>query len=218
MAALGIIGIVVGVAVLIYGAYKGISTIILAPLCALLIALFNGMNLLTTFTDTMLPSVCNYVTAMLGPVLMGCVIAALYNASGAALSIANALYDLFTIKARKQAAAGQQVVMKPILAILTIYVIGTVLAYSGMNPVVLMFILFPIAMDLFEKAKAKSYGPWCCFRSTCNCSMLYAGYYIRPERYCCTDAWYISDGSSSSWIYRWCSCPDPEHRYDEHYL
>ena len=64
MAALGIIGIIVGVAVLIYGAYKGISTIILAPLCALLIALFNGMNLLTTFTDTMLPSVCNYVTAM----------------------------------------------------------------------------------------------------------------------------------------------------------
>ena len=112
MAGLGIIGIVVGVAVLIYGAYKGISTIILAPLCALLIALFNGMNLLTTFTDTMLPSVCNYVTAMLGPVLMGCVIAALYNASGAALSIANALYDLFTIKARKQAAAGQQVVIE----------------------------------------------------------------------------------------------------------
>ena len=160
MAALGIIGIIVGVAVLIYGAYKGISTIILAPLCALLIALFNGMNLLTTFTDTMLPSVCNYVTAMLGPVLMGCVIAALYNASGAALSIANALYDLFTIKARKQAAAGQQVVMKPVLAILTIYVIGTVLAYSGMNPVVLMFILFPIAMDLFEKAKMpRAMGP-----------------------------------------------------------
>ena len=146
MAALGIIGIIVGVAVLIYGAYKGISTIILAPLCALLIALFNGMNLLTTFTDTMLPSVCNYVTAMLGPVLMGCVIAALYNASGAALSIANALYDLFT--------------MKPVLAILTIYVIGTVLAYSGMNPVVLMFILFPIAMDLFEKAKMpRAMGP-----------------------------------------------------------
>ena len=86
---------------------------------------------------------------------MGCVIAALYNASGAALSIANALYDLFTIKARKQAAAGQQVVMKPVLAILTIYVIGTVLAYSGMNPVVLMFILFPIAMDLFEKQKCQ---------------------------------------------------------------
>ena len=41
MAALGIIGIIIGVAVLIYGAYKGISTIILAPLCALLIALFN---------------------------------------------------------------------------------------------------------------------------------------------------------------------------------
>lgn len=158
--ALGIIGMVIGIAVLIYGAYKGISTIILAPLCALLIALFNGMNLLTTFTDTMLPSVCTYVTAMLGPVLMGCVIAALYNTSGAALSIANALYDLFTIKARRAAKAGEQVTMRPILAIVTIYVIGTVLAYSGMNPVVLMFILFPIAMDLFDKSRIpREMGP-----------------------------------------------------------
>lgn len=160
MTALGILGIVIGVAVLIYGAYKGISTIILAPLCGLLIALFNGMNLLTTFSETMLPATCNYVTAMLGPVLCGCVIAALYNKSGAALSIANALYDLFTIKARKQAAAGETVVMRPILAIITIYVIGTVLAYSGMNPVVLMFILFPISMDLFAKARIpRAMGP-----------------------------------------------------------
>ncbi len=160
MAGLGILGIVIGVIVLIYGAYKGVSTIILAPLCGLLIALFNGMNLLTTFTDVMLPSVCNYVMGMLGPVLCGCVIAAIYNKSGAALSIANALYDLFTIKARKQAAAGERVVMRPILAILTIYVIGTTLAYSGMNPVVLMFILFPIAMDLFEKADMpRAMGP-----------------------------------------------------------
>lgn len=160
MTVLGIIGIILGIVLLIYGAYKGISTIILAPLCCLLIALFNGMNLLTTFTDTMLPSVCNYVTAMLGPVLMGCVIAALYNTSGAALSIANILYDLFTFKARKAAGEGEKVVMRPILAIVTIYVIGTVLAYSGMNPVVLMFILFPIAMDLFEKANMpRAMGP-----------------------------------------------------------
>ena len=149
---LGIIGIIVGVALLIYGAYKGVSTIILAPVCGLIIALFNGMNLLTTFTDTMVPAVCNYVTGMLGPVLMGCVIAGIYNTSGAALSIANALYDLFTINARKKAKPGEPVVMSPILAIITVYVIGTTLAYSGMNPVVLMFILFPIAMDLFAKS------------------------------------------------------------------
>ena len=160
MAVLGIIGIVISIAVLIYGAYRGISTIILAPICGLLIALFNGMNLLETFTDVMLPSVSNYVMAMLGPVLLGCIIAAIYNASGAALSIANALYDLFTMSARKKAAAGERVVMQPILAIITIYVIGTVLSYSGMNPVVLMFILFPISMDLFEKADMpRAMGP-----------------------------------------------------------
>ena len=160
MAVLGIVGIVIGVALLIYGAYRSVTTIILAPLCCLLIALFNGMNLLTTFTDTMVPAVCNYVTAMLGPVLMGCVIAGIYNTSGAALSIANALYDLFTMSARKRAKPGEAVVMSPILAIVTIYVIGTTLAYSGMNPVVLMFILFPIAMDLFAKSNIpREMGP-----------------------------------------------------------
>jgi hypothetical protein len=108
----------------------------------------------------MLDGVCIYVKAMLGPVLLGCIIAALYNKSGAALSIANALYDAFTVKARKRAAAGEQVVMSPVLAIITIFVIGTVLAYSGMNPVVLMFILFPIAMDLFSKANMpREMGP-----------------------------------------------------------
>jgi len=157
---IGIIGIIVGIALLIYGAYKGISTIILAPVCGLVIAMFNGMNLLDTFTGTMMNGVCIYVKAMLGPVLMGCIIAALYNKSGAALSIANALYDLFTTKARKAAAAGENVVMHPSLAIITIFVIGTSLAYSGMNPVVLMFILFPIAMDLFAKANMpREMGP-----------------------------------------------------------
>ena len=160
MAVLGIIGIVISIAVLIYGAYKGVSTIILAPICGLLIALFNGMNLLETFNNVMLPSVCNYVMGMLGPVLLGCIISAIYNSSGAALSIANALYGLFTMSARKKAAEGERVVMQPILAIITIYVIGTVLSYSGMNPVVLMFILFPIAMDLFEKADMpRAMGP-----------------------------------------------------------
>ena len=97
---------------------------------------------------------------MLGPVLMGCVIAAIYNTSGAALSIANALYDLFTISARKRAGEGEPVVMSPILAIITVYVIGTTLSYSGMNPVVLMFILFPIAMDLFAKSNIpREMGP-----------------------------------------------------------
>ncbi|MEE0741509.1 MAG: hypothetical protein U0M21_04450 [Emergencia sp.] len=160
MEILGILGIIIGVAVLIYGAYKGVTTIVLAPLCGLLIALFNGMNLLSTFTETMVPAVCNYVTGMLGPVLMGCVIAAIYNTSGAALSIANALYDLFTISARKRAGEGEPVVMSPILAIITVYVIGTTLSYSGMNPVVLMFILFPIAMDLFAKSNIpREMGP-----------------------------------------------------------
>ena len=48
---------------------------------------------------------------------------------------------------------GEQVVLKPILAILVIYAIGVSLAYGGLNPFVTMFILIPIGLDVFEKAK-----------------------------------------------------------------
>ena len=76
MIILGIIGIIFGIVLLIWLAYKGINVIVLGPLCGLVVALFCGMNLLTTFTDVIVPGISGYVQAMFGPILMGCVVAA----------------------------------------------------------------------------------------------------------------------------------------------
>lgn len=153
MTALGVVGIIIGIALLIWLAYKGINVIFLGPICGLIVALFCGMNLLTTFTDVIVPGISNYVLAMFGPILMGCVVAAFYQVSGAAQSIADAIYRAFTYKARKRAEEGEQIVLKPIIAILVIYAIGVSLAYGGLNPFVTMFILLPIGLDVFEKAQ-----------------------------------------------------------------
>lgn len=153
MLGLGILGIIIGVVLLITLAYKGFNVIIVAPLCGLLVALFCGMNLLETFSGVIVPAVGNYVIAMFGPVLMGLVIAAFYQASGAAQSIANIFYNVFTYKARKNAKDGEDIALKPIVAILLIYAIGVSLAYGGLNPFVIVFILLPIALDVFEKAR-----------------------------------------------------------------
>ncbi|HIZ08497.1 MAG TPA: hypothetical protein IAA08_11265 [Candidatus Eubacterium avistercoris] len=153
MIILGIIGIIFGIVLLIWLAYKGINVIVLGPLCGLVVALFCGMNLLTTFTDVIVPGISGYVQAMFGPILMGCVVAAFYSISGAAQSIADAIYRAFTYKARKKAKDGEDVVLRPIIAILVIYAIGVSLAYGGLNPFVTMFILIPIGLDVFEKAR-----------------------------------------------------------------
>ena len=40
--ALGIIGIVVALAIFLYGAYKNVSVLYLAPLCGVIVAVTNG--------------------------------------------------------------------------------------------------------------------------------------------------------------------------------
>lgn len=109
MTALGVVGIIIGIALLIWLAYKGINVIFPGPICGLIVALFYGMNLLTTFTDVIVPGISNYVLAMFGPILMGCVVAAFYQVSGAAQSIADAIYRAFTYKARKRAEEGETI-------------------------------------------------------------------------------------------------------------
>ena len=42
--AIGIIGIIVALAIFLYGAYKYVSVLYLAPLCGVIVAVTNGMN------------------------------------------------------------------------------------------------------------------------------------------------------------------------------
>lgn len=49
--AIGIIGIIVALAIFLYGAYKNVSVLYLAPLCGVIVAVTNGMNPTESFTS-----------------------------------------------------------------------------------------------------------------------------------------------------------------------
>lgn len=48
--AIGIIGIVIALAIFLYGAYRNVSVLYLAPLCAVIVAVTNGLNPTNAFT------------------------------------------------------------------------------------------------------------------------------------------------------------------------
>jgi len=41
---LGIIGIIIALIIFIYGAYRNVATLYLAPICGVIVAAFNGPN------------------------------------------------------------------------------------------------------------------------------------------------------------------------------
>ena len=49
--ALGIIGIVIALVIFLYGAYKNVSVLYLAPLCGVIVAITNGLNPTNAFTS-----------------------------------------------------------------------------------------------------------------------------------------------------------------------
>lgn len=174
MTAIGIIGIVIALALFIILTYKGLNSIVGALLCILVIMLANGMDILETFNTVYLPGVNMYVGAMFGVVILSCIIAELYTHSGGAASIANAVYLLFSIKARRSAGEGKTVYLTPLVAIIASYVIGVVLAYSGFNAMVMLLVVFPICIDILGKANIPRYlMPGIVFGSmaTAACSM-----------------------------------------------
>ncbi len=55
--AIGIIGIIVALVIFLYGAYKNVSTLYLAPACAFIVAVTNMINPTVAFTDFYVGSV-----------------------------------------------------------------------------------------------------------------------------------------------------------------
>ena len=103
--ALGIIGIVVALAIFLYGAYKNVSVLYLAPLCGVIVAVTNGLNANDAFTSLYVGAVeenaatgvweiggvCGMITAIFPTVFLGGLFGKVLADSGAAQSIASTL-------------------------------------------------------------------------------------------------------------------------------
>lgn len=122
---------------LMYLAYKGISVLILAPLLASLAVLLSGGPILAYYTQVFMPALGGYLLKYFPIFALGAIFGRLMSDSGAAAAVGNYL-------AKKLGAQH---------AVFTTVLVCAILTYGGVSLFVVAFCMYPIARDLFTRAK-----------------------------------------------------------------
>src|SRR4029077_5948497 len=133
---MGLFGILLGLALLIWLAYRGWSILLLAPGAALIAAAFAGGPLLAYWTQTFMDSAARFVAQFFPLFLLGALFGKLMEDSGSVAAIA----DFMT----KQ--------LGPQRAILTVVLAGALVTYGRGSLFVAFFVLVPMAQALFRTA------------------------------------------------------------------
>ena len=134
--ALSIVGLIVAIAVLMWLAYKGWNIIIYSALSTVIICLFCGINVWDGLKNSWAAGTGTYVATWLMLFAEGSIFGKIYQETGAATSIADFLAKIFGEK-------------NPVIPIL---IASYLLTMSGISSFVLIFCVYPIAIQLFAKA------------------------------------------------------------------
>ena len=132
--ALGAIGLLLGIGLLIVLTLKGMNPFISAIIASVVVIITNRLDFFASI-NTWASGMGGFVTTYL---LFFCLAAAygeIMKVSGAAETIANALFKLFGAK----------------WAPLATMIVTWILAYGGINVFIVVFAVYPIAMPLFKK-------------------------------------------------------------------
>lgn len=133
---LGIIGILVSLALLITLAYRGVTVVIAAPTAAIVAMLFSQAPLLASYTEIFMPALGGFITSYFPMFLTGAIFGKLMTMSGYATDIAQ------TMTCR---LGSRQ-------AMLTTVLTTGLLTYGGISVFVVVFVMFPLARELFREA------------------------------------------------------------------
>jgi len=136
MAALGLAGILLALALLVALAYRGWSVLILAPAAAVICALFSREPALAHFTQTFMAAGAAFLAQFFPLFLLGALFGKIMEDSGAISSIAQAMTKLLGTRR----------------AILAVVLAGAVVTYGGVSLFVAFFVLAPMAQSLFQAA------------------------------------------------------------------
>src|ERR1700760_4882865 len=133
---MGMLGILAGLGVLVWLAYRGWSVLLLAPICALIAALMAGEPLLASWTQTFMANAATFVAQFFPIFLLGALFGKLMEASGSIEVIAAWLVKRL----------GER------RAILAIVLAGAFVTYGGVSLFVAFFVLAPMSHALFKAA------------------------------------------------------------------
>jgi H+/gluconate symporter-like permease len=133
---LGLLGILIGLGLLIWLAFRGWSVLLLAPAAALVAALMDGQPLLASWTQIFMPSAARFLAQFFPLFLLGAVFGKLMDDSGSVTAVAD-----FMSK-----GLGKHHVM------LAVVLAGALITYGGVSLFVAFFVLAPMAQALFHAA------------------------------------------------------------------
>jgi len=133
---MGLLGILVGLGLLIWLAFRGWSVLLLAPVAALVAAAFGRQPLLANWTQTFMGSGAGFLAQFFPLFLLGAVFGKLMDDSGSVAAVA----DFMT----KRLGTGR--------AMLAVVLAGAMVTYGGVSLFVAFFVLAPMAQALFRAA------------------------------------------------------------------
>ena len=133
---MGLFGILLGLALLVWLAYRGWSILLLAPGAALIAAAFAGGPLLAYWTQTFMDNASRFIAQFFPLFLLGALFGKLMEDSGSVAAIA----DFMTRK------------LGPSRAVLTVVLAGALVTYGGVSLFVAFFVLVPMAQVVFRTA------------------------------------------------------------------
>ncbi|HEX6012029.1 MAG TPA: GntP family permease [Geminicoccaceae bacterium] len=133
---MGLAGVLLGLLLLVWLAFRGWSVLLLAPAAALVAAAFAGEPLLAHWTQTFMGSAARFVGQFFPLFLLGALFGKLMEDSGSVSTIAGFM------TAR----------LGPSRAVLAVVLAGAVVTYGGVSLFVAIFVLVPMAQALFRAA------------------------------------------------------------------
>jgi H+/gluconate symporter-like permease len=133
---MGLVGILLGLALLIALAFRGWSILLLAPLAALVAAGFAGEPLLASWTQTFMGNAAGFIAQFFPLFLLGALFGKLMDDSGSV----NAIAQFMTER------------LGPQRAMLAVVLAGAIITYGGVSLFVAFFVLAPMGLALFKAA------------------------------------------------------------------
>ena len=133
---MSLIGIVLGLALLIILAYRGHSIIWVAPLCAVLVALFSGIDLLQAYLGDYVSGTAAYIVSWFPAFFLGAVYGKIMDFTGSARSLANKLVSFIGSK----------------YAILAVVLPCLLMTYGGISLFVVVFVVYPMGYAIYREA------------------------------------------------------------------
>ena len=133
---MSLLGIVLGLVLLMFLAYRGYSIIWVAPVCAVVVAVLSGYAILDAYIGDYMKGMADYVFQWFPPFFLGAVYGKVMDMTGSARSLADALVKLIGSR----------------FAVLAVVIPCLLMTYGGISLFVVVFVIYPMGYAVYRAA------------------------------------------------------------------